>query len=133
MGNHGPWFARRPADRPGGGRRSFDPGGVPQGAELERYLGGLRRSDEMLQILMAGLRERRNGGRCSGFYGDHLPSLPRRFAHYGFDEPHSDYAIWPGGRRAAAPRRPAGPTTSAGSIVDHVLSKQPAAAAAVSL
>jgi hypothetical protein len=130
MGNHGPWSLGGPPIDPAVSR-GFDPGGVPQGAELERYLDGLRRSDEMLQILMAGLRERRNGA-LLGFYGDHLPSLPRAFAHYGFDEPHSDYAIWPA--EGAPPRRADLPAHDLGRhIVDHVLSKQPAAAVAASL
>jgi len=77
MGNHGPWLRK--------------------GAEMECYLEGLAQSDEMLRILIGGLEER-----CSdavlGFYGDHLPSLPRDFATCGFDDWRSDYAIWiPGG------------------------------------
>jgi hypothetical protein len=47
----------------------------------------------MLRILMDGLRER-NCGATLGFYGDHLPSLPQAFGHFGFDTPHSDYVIW---------------------------------------
>jgi hypothetical protein len=100
MGNHGPWLAKGPAIDPAVSRL-FDPGDVPDGAGLLRYLDGLRRSDEMLQILMAGL-ERRNPPALLAFYGDHLPSLSRAFAHFGFTESSSDYAIWPG---AAAPQR----------------------------
>jgi hypothetical protein len=72
MGNHGPW---------------------QKGAELERYLNGLRQSDEMLRRLIDGLASRR-GDALLGFYGDHLPSLPRAFAHLGFEDWRSDYAIW---------------------------------------
>ncbi|MFZ2006956.1 MAG: LTA synthase family protein [Stellaceae bacterium] len=73
MGNHGPW-----------------PGAT---GELEGYLAGLRQSDEMIQILLDGLA-RRGDGAVLGFYGDHLPSLPREFARRGFDDWRSDYAIW---------------------------------------
>jgi hypothetical protein len=71
MGNHGPWY----------------------GEEWEHYLDGLRQSDEMLRILIDGLA-RRGGDAVLGFYGDHLPSLPRVFSRLGFDDWRSDYAIW---------------------------------------
>jgi len=56
----------------------------------------------MLQILIGELEQR---GRPSvvAFYGDHLPSLPRAFAHFGFTETSSDYVIWNGS--ATAERR----------------------------
>jgi hypothetical protein len=72
MGNHGPWLT---------------------GDELDGYLAGLRQSDEMIQILIDGLARRGNGA-LLGFYGDHLPSLPRSFARLGFNDWRSDYAIW---------------------------------------
>jgi hypothetical protein len=99
MGNHGPWGREGPAIDAGLARQ-FDPNGVPQGGDLLRYLDGLRRSDEMLEILVEGL-ERRGGGGVLAFYGDHLPSLPRAFAHFGFAEWSSDYVLWPGGARPA--------------------------------
>ncbi len=93
MGNHGPWpETGGPLDP--SVADNFDPTDVPQGSELRRYLDGLRQSDAMLEILMAGLAERGTGGRLA-WYGDHLPSLPRAFDHFGFREPHSDYVIWP--------------------------------------
>src|SRR3989440_1313852 len=95
MGNHGPWLAKGPPIDPRVARL-FDPAAVPEGIALRRYLDGLRRSDEMLGILMSGLEQRRDGA-ILGFYGDHLPSLPRAFAQFGFTEPHSDYMIWPQG------------------------------------
>jgi Sulfatase len=76
MGNHGPWFG-------------------PAG-EWASYLDGLRQSDEMLRILVDGLA-RRGGDAMLGFYGDHLPSLPRAFARLGFDDWRSDYVIWGAG------------------------------------
>lgn len=94
MGNHGPWRDAVSPTNPAL-RRSFDPTGVPQGAELLHYLEGLRRSDEMLQILRSGL-QRRGGDGVLAFYGDHLPSLPRAFHHFGFDEWDSDYVVWHG-------------------------------------
>jgi hypothetical protein len=62
---------------------------------LLRYLDGLTRSDEMLEILSEGLGPRRRDG-VFGFYGDHLPSLPHAFAHFGFDEWASDYVVLDG-------------------------------------
>jgi Sulfatase len=100
MGNHGPWLeAGIPIDPELG--RIFDTMDLPQGGELLRYLDGLRRSDEMLQILMDGLSEHRRDG-VLAFYGDHLPSLPRAFRHFGFDESGSDYVLW---QDAASPAR----------------------------
>jgi len=100
MANHGPW--PEPVGPAAGNAAWLDPAGVPQGAELLRYLEGLRRSDEMLQILMRGLAERHPEA-ILAFYGDHQPSLPHAFAHFGFDEAQSDYAIWPGSE--SEPRR----------------------------
>src|SRR6516162_7527626 len=101
MGNHGPW---RTAGLPINPelRRNFDADGLPQGGELLRYLDGLGRSDEMLQILLTGL-QRRNGEGVLAFYGDHLPSLPHAFRHFGFDEIGSDYVVWRGSTTAASP------------------------------
>ncbi|HEY1260457.1 MAG TPA: LTA synthase family protein [Stellaceae bacterium] len=94
MGNHGPWHELgAPVDT--GLRRHLDGSAVPQGGDLLRYLDGLRRSDEMLRILVEGL-ERRGDGGILVFYGDHLPSLPRAFRHFGFDEWSTDYLLWPG-------------------------------------
>jgi hypothetical protein len=94
MGNHGPWRLEGPAIDAALARR-FDPEGVPQGGDLLRYLDGLRRSDEMLEILVEGM-ERRGRDGVLAFYGDHLPSLPRAFDHFGFAEWSSDYVLWPG-------------------------------------
>lgn len=94
MGNHGPWLESGAPIDPAL-RRRFDPHGIPQGGQLLRYLDGLVRSDEMLEILSEGLGPRRHDG-VFGFYGDHLPSLPRAFAHFGFDEWASDYVVLDG-------------------------------------
>src|SRR5260370_1064010 len=58
MGNHGPWLAKGPAIDPAVAG-IFAPGEMPDGGELLRYLDGLRRSDEMLRVLMAGLERPR--------------------------------------------------------------------------
>jgi hypothetical protein len=91
MGNHGPWRESGLSIDPEL-RRRFDPTGVPQGDDLLRYLEGLRRSDEMLQTLLSGLRRRYDEGLLA-FYGDHLPSLPQVFRHFAFDEGDSDYVV----------------------------------------
>lgn len=94
MGNHGPWLGTVPAIEPAVAAL-FDPAEIPEGLGLLRYLDGLRRSDQMLQILIDGL-ERRGAPAVLAFYGDHLPSLSAAFAHFGFAEGSSDYVIWPG-------------------------------------
>jgi hypothetical protein len=96
MGNHGPWTGKGGPIDPALADL-VDPD-MPQRAELLRYLDGLRRTDEMLQILIDGL-ERRRPEAILACYGDHLPSLPRAFAHLGWDANsspehwRSDYAI----------------------------------------
>jgi hypothetical protein len=118
MGNHGPWLPKGPPIDPSV-VRLFDPAAVPQGLALQRYLDGLRRSDEMLGILMSGLEQRRDGA-ILGFYGDHLPSLPQAFEHFGFAEPHSDYVVWRQG--GAQPLRRDLPAHRLGRlIVDQML------------
>ena len=92
MGNHGPWLeAGVPIDPEL--QQRFGAANLPQGKELLRYLGGLRKSDEMLQILLSELQRCHHDG-VLAFYGDHLPSLPRAFRHFGFDDCGSDYVMW---------------------------------------
>jgi phosphoglycerol transferase MdoB-like AlkP superfamily enzyme len=93
MANHGPWLPKGPPIDPAVAG-IFAPDKMPDGGELLRYLDGLRRSDEMLRLLVAGL-ERRRSPSVLAFYGDHLPSLSRAFQHFGFAETASDYVIWP--------------------------------------
>jgi hypothetical protein len=125
MGNHGPWLEKGPPVDPAVAQL-FDAAAVPQGGALQRYLDGLRRSDAMLGILTAELEQRRCGATL-GFYGDHLPSLPEAFAHFGFDEPHSDYVIW--AEDDAAARRCDLPAHRLGRvIVDRVLGPEADAA-----
>jgi len=50
----------------------------------------------MLQILLTGLQHRNAEG-ILGFYGDHLPSLPNAFHHFGFEDAGSNYVVWRGG------------------------------------
>ncbi len=119
MENHGPWAGNAMAPkRP----PPFDPAAVAQGEEFLRYLDGLGHSDEMLQILREGFVERGLDG-VLAFYGDHLPSLPRAFRHFGFDDPQSDYVIWPG--RNGAPQRIDVPAHRLGSmVVEMALGKE---------
>ena len=117
MDNHGPWHDSGPLDpdMPA----TLHPEDLPQREQLLRYLDGVRRSDRMLQILMEGLEERRRDATLA-FYGDHLPSFPHAFQYFGFEEPHSDYVIWPGG--AGAPFQIDLPAHRLGRVVvDSVL------------
>jgi len=137
MGNHGPWF-RDFSPPPGLTRESTSlfagaeqedvdarvkPG--QSDAELRRYLGGLRQSDKMIRVLIDGL-ERRRDDAVLGFYGDHLPSLPRAFAQLGFDDWRSDYAIWSGGGMGR--RRDLAAHELGRAIVDRVLAPRITAA-----
>jgi hypothetical protein len=116
MDNHGPWHGPAPLDP--AVAAPLGPEDLPERDQLVRYLAGVRRADRMLQILVEGLEQRGNG--TLAFYGDHLPSLPQAFGYFGFDEPHSDYVIWPG--NGAAPQRVDLPAHRLGRVVvDRVL------------
>ncbi|MBV9862194.1 MAG: LTA synthase family protein [Alphaproteobacteria bacterium] len=123
MGNHGPWLEAGPPIAPEL-NDLVDGLELPAGG-LRRYLDGLRRSDMMLRALMDGLRERRSRA-VLAFYGDHLPSLGGAFAHFGFDEPHSDYVVWPGDD--LPPRRRDLPAHDLARIILDELLAEPAAA-----
>jgi hypothetical protein len=126
MGNHGPWVAKGPPLDPSIARL-YDATDIPGGAGLLRYLDGMRRSDEMLQLLVDGLK-RRDLGATLAFYGDHLPSLPLAFTHFGFTENSSDFVVWPGG---VAPQRRDLPAHELGRlVVDGVLAAAPPSAGA---
>ena len=101
MGNHGPWLETGAPIDPDL-RDRFEPAALPQGGQFLRYLDGVARSDEMLRILAEGLGPRQRDA-VFGFYGDHLPSLPRAFDHLGFGEWASDYILMDGA--PASPRR----------------------------
>jgi hypothetical protein len=122
IGNHGPWLANGPPLDPAVAALA-DVSAMPDGAGLLRYLDGLRRSDQMLQILIDGL-ERRGRQAVLAFYGDHLPSLARAFGHFGFSEWSSDYAIWPG--RGTPERRDLEAHELGRLIVDAVLGEDDA-------
>jgi len=88
MENHGPWS--QGMDLPAALRavrdRNADDG-------LGDYLDTLKGADAMIALLTAALeRDGRNG--LLGFYGDHMPSLPRAFAALGFAESDTDYLLW---------------------------------------
>jgi hypothetical protein len=127
MGNHGPWSMAGPALDPAL-HRLFDADELPQGNELLRYLDGLRRSDEMLQILIDGFKERGLDG-ILAFYGDHLPSLPHAFDHFGFADWSSDYVLWRNGE-AQSRRFDLPAHRLQGLILDTLEARQPAAAEA---
>ena len=117
MGNHGPWPNEGPPLDPAAAAMPLAVD-VPEQDQLRRYLDGLRRSDEMLRILADGLAARRPDG-ILAFYGDHLPSLSRIFGHLEFNEPHSDYVIWPG--NGGVPRQVDLPAHRLGRVVVDAL------------
>jgi hypothetical protein len=83
----------------------------------------------MLQILMAGL-EQRAAPSMLGFYGDHLPSLPLAYGHFGFEEPHADYVVWPGEPGGPPGRRDLPAHRLGAVIVDALLGTQTASGSA---
>jgi sulfatase-like protein len=122
MGNHGPWLPKGPPIDPA--LQSLVDPAMPGCGELLRYLDGVRRSDEMLALLLDGL-ERRGGPAVLAFYGDHLPSLTAAFEHFGFTENDSDYLIWTHG--GSLPRRYDLQAHELGRlVVDAVLGASPA-------
>jgi hypothetical protein len=77
---------------------------------------------------MAGIEQRRSPS-VLGFYGDHLPSLPLAYAHFGFEEPHADYVVWPG-EADMPPQRGDLPAYRLGAvIVDALLGAETAVSA----
>jgi len=88
MENHGPWTQ---------GMALPGPLQIVRNANaddgLGDYLDTLRGADAMIARLTAVLRQDGRNG-LLGFYGDHMPSLPRAFAALGFDERDTDYFLW---------------------------------------
>ncbi len=91
IANHGPWCAQEGSSEPRRPRLA-EPLDFPGSASLQRYLAGLAGSDEMLGYLLEELGPTRRDA-VFGFYGDHLPSLPEAFDHFGFGDRASDYVL----------------------------------------
>ena len=86
MENHGPWTAGMVVPAALHAVRDADDG-------LGDYLDTLKGADAMIARLITALeQDGRNG--LLGFYGDHMPSLPRAFAALGFEERETDYLLW---------------------------------------
>jgi hypothetical protein len=91
MENHGPWK--------GATKRPILPDltaglpDIPQKAELNGFLHGVRNADALLGTIANAMSERGGSGLCA-FYGDHLPSFPEAFPALSFHETSSDYLIW---------------------------------------
>jgi hypothetical protein len=91
MENHGPW--KDAVKNPLLPDLTAGLPDIPEKAELNAFLHGVRNADTLLGTLCNALRERGGPGLCA-FYGDHLPSLPAAFPALGFNETSSDYLIW---------------------------------------
>jgi Sulfatase len=87
MENHGPWTGANVALNAGQPDLAI---GAPSAA-LRQYLGGLRSTDRMIELLVRSFVARPG---LLGFYGDHLPSLPSVFDAVGFSDARTDYFIW---------------------------------------
>jgi len=90
MENHGPW--KDAVKRPLLPDLTAGLPDIPEKAELNGFLHGVRKADALLGTLCDTLSER-GPGLCA-FYGDHLPSFPEAFPALGFHETSSDYLIW---------------------------------------
>jgi hypothetical protein len=94
MENHGPWDGARTAIPAAAATADLG----ADAAALHQYLDGLRSTDRMIELLATRFRAQAPG--LLGFYGDHLPSLPRIFDRTGYDDARTDYFIWhPAGGR----------------------------------
>ncbi|HVV27650.1 MAG TPA: LTA synthase family protein [Rhizomicrobium sp.] len=88
MENHGPWAS--------GTGLPAQLAHASDGDGLGEYLAHLKGADAMIAMLTSALAQRGEG--MLGFYGDHMPSLPRGFSGLGFAETSTDYFLWrPGG------------------------------------
>jgi hypothetical protein len=90
MENHGPW--KDAAKVPLLPDLTACLPDIPEKAELNGFLHGVRKADALLGTLCDALNAR-GPGLCA-FYGDHLPSFPEAFPALGFHETSSDYLIW---------------------------------------
>lgn len=91
MENHGPLHLERPDAE---ALTTFYHGPPPpKHHDLSVYLGHLRHADEMLGRLRTVLL---NGARpgCLVWYGDHVPIMPKVYAHRAHDDPRTDYLLW---------------------------------------
>lgn len=121
MENHGPLHLESPD--PAVAERWID-GEVTQDCQdLTVYLRHLRNTDSMLAALKDSLtRDERPG--MLAFYGDHVPIMPKVYAHYGEPDGLTSYFIWqstpPGGDdvRATLPADKLGTT-----IYDKILGR----------
>ncbi|WP_110665700.1 LTA synthase family protein [Salinicola halophilus] len=91
MENHGPLHLETPD--PAVAERWVE-GGVTQGCEdLTVYLRHLHNTDSMLAALKTTLLANDREG-ILAFYGDHVPIMPKVYAHYGEPDGLTNYFIW---------------------------------------
>ncbi|WP_110710276.1 LTA synthase family protein [Salinicola sp. CR57] len=121
MENHGPLHLET-AD-PAVAERWVE-GGVTDGCEeLTVYLRHLRNTDSMLERLRDSLDQ---GGRPGilGFYGDHVPIMPKVYARHGEPDGFTNYFIWRTAPRSGDNVRMTLPADKLGTtiydrIIDH--------------
>ncbi|KAA0019039.1 LTA synthase family protein [Salinicola corii] len=91
MENHGPLHLET-AD-PAVAERWVEGGVTDDCEELTVYLKHLRNTDSMLERLRDSLHQ---GGRPGilGFYGDHVPIMPKVYARHGEPDGFTNYFIW---------------------------------------
>jgi len=91
MENHGPWDALHDSLAPETLPEEWR--GLPDAAEIGRWLKHLQSTDAMIPILRDAIGATGAPGWLV-FYGDHQPSLSGAFQAPGADDRKSDYAIW---------------------------------------
>jgi hypothetical protein len=97
MENHGPWDAEHDSLPPAALPEAWR--GLPDAAEIARWLRHLQSTDAMIPILQKAIAATGSPGWLV-FYGDHQPSLSGAFRAPGADDRKSDYAIWGSNRKA---------------------------------
>jgi hypothetical protein len=97
MENHGPWDAEHDSLPPAALPEAWR--GLPDAAEIARWLRHLQSTDAMIPILQEAIAATGSPGWLV-FYGDLQPSLSGAFQAPGADDRKSDYAIWGSNRKA---------------------------------
>ena len=102
VGNHGPWLADRGPEDAG---PLPDPlPTLPDADQFRRFLGGLRRTDQVFPILCGALEDAGSGTLLC--FGDHQPSLPGLLPTLLPGDTDTDYVLWDAQRRLGSPVAP---------------------------
>ena len=91
MENHGPLHLEKVA--PGDIEQLYQTPPPAGFDDLTIYLRHIRNAGRMQEQLCAALAAQQRPG-CLAWYGDHVPILPKVYAHTGFIDGRTDYFLW---------------------------------------